>query len=250
MRLSWMPDGRLLYTSMANGWQQVWRAEADGRDPRQLTVDGLNTDPVATPDGRVIVFASIRGDRRHLWRMDSDGANARQITHGAGETGPQITPDGRFVVYNATTDFTLWKIPIDGGEPTRLSATYAREPAISPDGSLIAVNVRDRQARQQWKIVLLPIDGGPQRGLFDRQRGDYQTMELAWTPDGRAVTYEVSHDGVSNIWSQPIAGGQPERLTQFTADYIYGLAWSRSSHQLAVVRGDWDSDLVLLSLGR
>jgi Tol biopolymer transport system component len=250
MRLSWAPDGRMLYTSMASGSEQIWRARADGTSPQQLTREGVNTDPVATPDGRAIVFVSIRGDVRHLWTMDADGRNARQLTDGSGETKPQVTPDGQFVVYNATTDFSMWRVPLAGGTPVRLTDSYAREPAVSPDGSLIAYNLRDRQAAQQWKIVVIPAGGGPPRKIFDRQRGDYQIMELNWTPEGRSITYEVSHRGVSNIWGQPLDGGTAAQLTHFTADYIYGFAWSRLDNQLAVVRGDWDSDVLLLSLRR
>jgi Tol biopolymer transport system component len=250
IRLCWTPDDQLLYTSTASGTSQIWRARPDAIHPQQLTTDGENTDPVTTPDGRVIVFASVRGGLKHLWRMDADGGRARQITTGGGEMKPQITPDGRFVIYNSTTDSTIWRVPIEGGTSTRLASGFAREPAISPDGALIAYTFAYPEAPQQWKIAVMPADGGPPQKVFDRQRGPFQTFELSWTPDGQALTYAIAKGSAENIWAQPLAGGPPERLTNFTADYIYGFAWAPGGTRLAVVRGDYDSDILLLSLRR
>ena len=171
--------------------------------------------------------------------MDTNGVNARQLTNGNGETEPRITRDGQWVVYNSTTDWTLWKTPVTGGAPMQLTKTFAREPALSPDGSLIAYNFRDTHASPRWKIAVIPSGGGTPLKVFDRQRAEYQTFELNWTPDGRAITYEANQGGVSNIWSQPLAGGPPQRLSDFTTDYIYGFAWALDRRQIAVVRGAW-----------
>jgi Tol biopolymer transport system component len=208
----------------------------------------VNTDPDVSPDGRAIVFASTRSGPQHIWRMDDNGANARQLTTGAGEARPRFMPDGQSIVYNSTTDFAIWRLPVAGGVPIRLTDGYARDPTPSPDGAFIAYTFRDKQAAQQWKIAVMPAGGGPPVRIFDRHRADFQTFELGWTRDGRALTYEAAEEGVSNLWSQPLAGGPPARLTDFTTDYIYGFAWSDDGKQLAVVRGAWDRDVVLFSL--
>lgn len=44
---------------------------------------------------------------------------------------------------------------------------------------------------------------------------------MRWKPDGRAVTYIARQNGLSDIWSQPIDGGEPKRLTNFKADEIF-----------------------------
>lgn len=41
-------------------------------------------------------------------------------------------------------------------------------------------------------------------------------------------------------------GGAPHLVTSFTADRIFSYDWSRDGKQLAVVRGAWTSDMVLL----
>lgn len=68
---------------------------------------------------------------------------------------------------------------------------------------------------------------------------------IQWSPDGRALTYVDVRKGVPNIWSQPVDGSPPRQITDFTSDLIYSFAWSRSG-DLALARGAWNSDAVLI----
>jgi Tol biopolymer transport system component len=70
---------------------------------------------------------------------------------------------------------------------------------------------------------------------------------LPWTPDGRAISYIDVHDGVSNVWSQSLAGGPPKQITTFKSGIIYRHAWSRDGKTLVLSRGDVSSDAVLIS---
>jgi Tol biopolymer transport system component len=72
----------------------------------------------------------------------------------------------------------------------------------------------------------------------------YDDSPPKWTPDGRALTY--TDTGRSNIWLQPVAGGEPRKLTDFANDLIFGYEWSPDGKRLAVVRGIWERDLVLI----
>jgi hypothetical protein len=57
------PDGRVVYfSSDRSGRWQLWRVNADGSDPEQLTHDGAsNTHPYPSPDGRSIAFLTFDG---------------------------------------------------------------------------------------------------------------------------------------------------------------------------------------------
>ena len=68
-----------------------------------------------------------------------------------------------------------------------------------------------------------------------------------WTADGSALVYAVGRGGVSNLWAQPVDGGPPKQLTNFTAERIFGFGLSRDGRQLALSRGTWSSDVVLIS---
>jgi Tol biopolymer transport system component len=73
-------------------------------------------------------------------------------------------------------------------------------------------------------------------------------LTLEWTPDGKAITFLVAgRNGPGNIWAQPIAGGPPLQLTNFTSDKLVNDTWSKDGKQLAFVRATQVSDVVLIS---
>jgi Tol biopolymer transport system component len=138
----------------------------------------------------------------------------------------------------------LGKVPLDGGDPVKLTDKASYAPVLSPDGKLIACNYRP-QAGAPIQIAVISIDGGlpiktfPIPGANDRA--------IRWTPDGRSLAYTVTKDGVSNIWIQPLAGGSPKQLTEFTSHQIYDFAWSRDGRYLALSRSVVVSEVAMIS---
>jgi Tol biopolymer transport system component len=127
---------------------------------------------------------------------------------------------------------------------------FATLPTVSPDGKLIACYYGDPQTRAT-KLALLPFEGGDPVKLFDLPSSaiseDSELRQLVrWTPDGRAVTYLIMRGLVSNIWLQPVDGGQPRQLTDFKAGRIFSFDLSRDGKWLALARGNVDNDVVLI----
>src|SRR5262245_14914213 len=245
--LDWTPDGRLVYASQASGNVDVWIATADGKQQRQLTRDLLtDTTPVVTPDGRHIVFTSDRAGSRNIWRMEIDGGGLKQLTRKVFDVSPSLSPDGRWIVYSSSSggESSLWKVSIDGGEPEQLSSALAGRPVVSPDGKSIAGLFQDKKDGI-FKIALLPFAGGEPAFVEGVDRLDFSSHR--WSPDGRALTYIATRQGVSNIWSKPIDGGPARQLTSFTSDRIFRYAWSRDGKSLACERGMIINDAVLIS---
>jgi Tol biopolymer transport system component len=60
------------------------------------------------------------------------------------------------------------------------------------------------------------------------------------------LTYVETRAGVSNIWSKPIDGGPAKQLTNFKSDRIFLHDWSSDGKRLALARGAWSSDVVLI----
>jgi hypothetical protein len=67
------------------------------------------------------------------------------------------------------------------------------------------------------------------------------------SPYSRALIYILTRAGVSNLWSQPVDGGKPAQMTDFTSDQIFWLDYSRDHHQLACARGTQTADVVLIN---
>ena len=251
--LSWMPGGKIAYTSRESGSTDIWSMGQDGKDQKPLTAHAVtNLDPWATPDGRII-FSSTRRtvsrSLRSIWRMDTDGGNLKQLTGEQGGRFPQSSPDGRWVVFHSTRTgyLTAWKISIDGGEPVRLTDKWTSNPTVSPDGNLVACFYREDQPNAPTKVAIIPFAGGDPVKVLDLPRQSFTSdAGLRWTPDGHALTYIVTINGVSNIWSLPIDGSAAKQLTVFKTDQIFWFDWSRDGKQLALSRGTQTSDVVLI----
>lgn len=63
---------------------------------------GYDAEAVVSPDGRRIVFTSMRSGDLDLWTMDLDGSNLRQVTRAEGyEGGAFFSPDSKRLVYRS-----------------------------------------------------------------------------------------------------------------------------------------------------
>ena len=118
------------------------------------------------------------------------------------------------------------------------------EPAISPDGKWVACLTTESI---QPKIAVIPFSGGEAVKTFSVPEGANlgQGVHIHWTPDSRAIGYVNTVKGVSNIWTQPLAGGPPKQASQFTSGDIFNFAWSPKG-DLALARGAQSSDVVLI----
>jgi serine/threonine protein kinase/Tol biopolymer transport system component len=254
--VAWTSNNKIVYATLN---YDIWIADSDGGYARLLTVDEHNNRMVSvTSDNRYIIFESWRGggsagvSGSQIWRTDIDGSNPKRLTNGKGSnSSPTVSPDGKWVVFNSAISgkVTLWKIPIDGGEATQLTDEYSFVPAISPDGKTIACMFRSGYS-DPFKLAIIPFEGGQPKKEFDIIPGVnpfYYGRQLRWSPDGRALHIIVNRDGVDNIWSQPIEGGQPVKLTSFKSDRIFAFDWSRDGKQLVLARGNVTPDAVLIS---
>ena len=251
--LSWTPDGRIVFISNESGNLDLWIMNADGSNRRQLTTNmGYNTNPAVSQDGRLIVFSSNRSGQRQIWRMDVDGANPRQLTNGGLDSLPAITPDGRTVFYTSIVGAkpTLWKVSIDGGDAVKVSDHVAVAPAISPDGqsvSFLYPEAPDPLAPPN-RIGVIKTTGEWVNNFAFQPSGTISPY-AQWAPDGKSIIYNLSTNNVTNLWSQPLAGGPARQLTQFKDSLLTGFAWSRDGKTLVCTRGFLIRDAVLISEG-
>lgn len=241
--IRWTPDGKLAFTAFGNKNLEIYLREANGAEIKQLTVNaGTNWGNEVSSDNRYIVFGSDRTGDFHVWRMGIDGGNPVQLTNGSGEKFAEISPDGKWVVYTAFQDWTLWKVSIEGGEPVKIADTYARQSAISPNGKWIVY-----MASENNRHHVIPFAGGLPVKTFDLPPDAPQMQTVRWSPDSQSLQFIVKRSGVENIWQQPLDGGSPKQITNFTADRIFSYDWSDDGKMLAVIRGAWTADMILLS---
>lgn len=250
--VSWTPEGRIVYTSLASGNLDVWIMNADGSNPKQLTDDvAFDYQPVVTPDGRYLVFASTRASRINLWRTDLDGSNPKQLTTADTDTWFDLSPVGGWVVYTSRESGVskLFKVSLEGGSPVPLYDSPVSKPAISPDGKLIAC-LSSASPASQRQVILLPFEGGTPVKALESNFAHGNATSLHWTPDGRALLYVDGRQGSSNIWRLPIDGSAAQPATNFNdakLERIVSFDISRDGKQLIIARGSPNADVVLIS---
>lgn len=243
-------NGRVVYAAFSSGIAELWSADTNGGNRKQLTTGGgINMRPSVTADGLYVVYLALRAGLPHVWRMDIDGGNARQLTSGpAGEVSPTISRDGKSVVFQSRDDLKIWKVPIDGGAPAKINDNLSDQPSISPDGKLVVCYYREEQA-QPFRIGIFSLADGSLVKSFDppTQARIFEGRSLGWSKDGRLVLSIISLNGVSNIWAQPVDGGPPSVLTNFKTDQIFDFDWLAADGSLVMARGTVSSDVVLIS---
>ena len=245
--LAFAPDGRIVFSSFEGGQQDIWIMNADGSGRVRLTSDvHQDVHPAGSPDGKYIVFRSNRPDGAavlRLWRMNLDGTNAVQLAARV-DSPHDISSDSRSVIFGvwANEMQSLNRIPIEGGEPERLTDYAAWQPEVSPNGESIGSYFINAQNAQEGYAVMSAM-GGPPLRIFDFPGFQYEWVR--WAPDGKSLSHIGAPPDPSNIWLQPVDGGPPRKLTNFTTDYIFRHAWSLDGRTLGLVRGRPAFDVVL-----
>ncbi len=187
----------------------IWRVDADGSHPTQLTDGSVDRDPTCA--GNWVYF--YRGVE-HIWRVPLDGTGkaepvpATGVAHGfVVGRGMGISPDQKALVY------------------------------------LVELVTPDTQTGIE-KIALLDLATLKPPRLLDAN--PHVSGGVKFTPDGKAVAHPVRENGVDNIWLQPIDASPGRPITKFDAEQILSFHWSPDGKNLGILRGHTDSDVVLL----
>jgi Tol biopolymer transport system component len=240
--LAWLGEDRLVYGMLHGDLQQIHVTDVGSKSTRALTSGAAHREPAVSRDGRTIVVMRDEGTHTNLWRLDAETGRTQRLTEGQFEGMQSLTSDGSWVVYaSAQESIKLLKVPGSGGTPVELS----QKPAMCND-----ISLDDREAlcfvstpSGDLSPAILPLEGGEPRSI----PGLPPTAKyFRFGPDGRSITYLVSHEGADELWSLPMQGGKPRRLVRFAAVEIDRFAWSPGGTHLAVVKAVRSGDVVLL----
>jgi Tol biopolymer transport system component/predicted Ser/Thr protein kinase len=238
--LTWMPDGRLVYSTTASGLPQLWLSDADGANARQLT--SLNfpaTSPWSAPDGKWIYFTSYVKEGTCLFRIAPDGSGLQQLTTDGDARNGIVSRDGKTLYFTALKSGSprLMGVPSEGGQPQPVSSKYFRAVDISPDGTrLMGVVWSEAERRAVAGILSLKEDRL-------EQLTDLPNSALFLPDGGFAVVRRIQ--GKSVVMVRPATGGPERPLIPPHPDIIYGGAVSRDG-KVAFSRGQSTSDVVLI----
>ena len=246
---SFTSDGKLIFSSLMSGNAEIWSANADGTDQRQLTnhASGEST-PIGSPDGKLIFFASDRTGVLHLWRMNIDGTDARQLTKDDGGYPLAVSPDGRWVFYRSGLNGTIRKADSATGEEFAVAPDLGRRMTVSPDGQSIAFTKNDA-GTVSLHLYSIAEERIIKTFTIDQPRSTI--VQLEWTRDSRKLAYILTDDKRENgrLMQQDLNSASPVQIADLRGDSFAempALAMSADGRSFAVIRGNWKHDAVLI----
>lgn len=165
--------------------------------------------------------------KEDLWIAPTNGDKPIQITDTPEmELIPIWSPNGKMIsysIYSGGIRAGLYVAPASGGKATRMSDTFSKNFAWSPDSKGITV-VSD------GIISIVPLAGGKIQQIAKLKDLNLKSVfSLRWSPDGRHIACVGNHiekGGAGPIFIIPVEGGKATTLATNDTSYKYLLHWS------------------------
>jgi len=179
------PDGaRLAFTKGAD----IWVYDMSLKTQIRITSDAaIDADPIWSPDGRRITFASNRMGTMDIYERSADGTGAEVRLYGSSEPVRPMSwsPDGKilaFVKESQSTGDDIWLLSFSGEGQASASEFvstpfHERQPVFSPDGLWIAY-ISDESG--EFDVYIQSFNGAGQRRKLSTHGG----IEPMWHPKG------------------------------------------------------------------
>jgi len=207
----------------------LWIAGVDGSNVHRLTSDdGVESDPVFSPDGKLIAFSAQYDGNTDVFVVSSEGGVPKRLTwHPGADIVRGFTPDGSSVLFISSRFvftrryFQLFTVPINGGFPESLKIPNAYKATYSPDGKRLAYTPLGERFHQ-WKHYR----GGTVTTIWLYTFADHSVVKIP-QPDGRCndtdpmwigdvVYFRSDRNGEFNLFSYDINSKEIEQLTQYS----------------------------------
>ncbi|MCE2454232.1 MAG: PD40 domain-containing protein [Gemmatimonadetes bacterium] len=269
-------EGRYIWYAQRNGtWSynaifpqyQVWVYDRRSGVRTPMTNRyGSGFRPTLSPDGSLLAYGSREDADTGIRLRELDTGEERWLAYPVQRDdqestatmdvlpGYSFTPESDAIVLSYGGG--IWRVPIDGSDPTSIPFTVDAEIAIgpevefeypiedtpsftvkqirdatpSPDGSLVAFIALDR-------LHVANADGTGVRRLTSDEFGEFEPV---WSPDGSSVGYVTWDDdsGEGHIRSVDADGSQARVLTASAPAYYQQPAWSPDGARVVAIRSD------------
>ena len=191
----------------------IYTVNRDGSGLRRLTNYNVYTaEGVLSPDGRRIVFTSLKDGDLDIYTMNVDGTDVRRLTTTPGyDGGPWWSPDGTKIVYRAwhppdsagladyqgllaqrmvrPSRMELWVMNADGSGQRQITSLGGANfgPSWTPDGRRIVFSSNYKNPRSRnFELYLVNLDGSGLEQITHHEEFDGFPM---FSPDGKRLVW-------------------------------------------------------------
>ena len=215
----------------------IFSMNIGGTDLQRLTsTAGYDAEATISPDGRVIVFTSLRDGDLDLYSMKIDGTGVTRLTEEMGyDGGAFFSPDNTRIVYRANhpktdedrqtyrdllaqnvvepSNLEIFVMNADGSHKTQITKNGRSNfaPYFSPDGKRIiySSNVStppNHPGRPSFHLHMIEVDGSSSEQITFN--GNFNSFPM-FSPDGKQL-----------VWSSDRHTTKPHEFNIFLADWV------------------------------
>jgi TolB protein len=214
----------------------LYAVRIDGQEMQKLTsTPGYDAEATVSPNGKTIVWTSVKDGDLDIYAMDLDGTRVRRLTDDVGyDGGAFFSPDSKRIVYRAShpTDpaevsrykellaqqlvepgqLELFVMHADGTnkQPVTSNGASNFSPFFHPDGRRIIfssnVESRGEGGRPSFHLYLINDDGTGQERLTTE--GHFNSFPM-FSPDGKRL-----------VWVSDRNTKEPGEFNVFIADWV------------------------------
>jgi DNA-binding winged helix-turn-helix (wHTH) protein/dipeptidyl aminopeptidase/acylaminoacyl peptidase len=217
-----------------------------------VTSSGDVIDAVISRDGRYVAYVRSAFGNQGLWLRQLGGANPIQLISDAVVSyyGLAFAHDSASIYYVvrgaeplATPGGMLFQIPTLGGTPRRLGAVFDHQPAVSPDGRLLASLRASFDTPGRSALVVANADGSGLRSVFTPEPPEFVApgffVAPSWSPSGEEISLAIRDTAsvAARLATVNLATGVVRRFDPTFADAT-ATAWIPDGSGIAFIAAD------------
>ena len=235
------PDGQTIAFSYKG---DIFTVDANGGSAHQLTSNAAyDTQPVWSPDGKEIAFASSREGSMDIYVMGCDGGAPKRLTTDSGDEYPMAFRDNGHILFEANIMPTaksiifanrsfpqVYEVSTAGGRSHLFSAITMKDININANGDILYHDQKgyEDNFRKHHQSPITRDIWLYRQGKFSRLtnfKGEDRTP--VWSSDGKSYYYLSEEDSTFNVYKRNLDGSGEVQLTHYKGNPVRFLTSSR-----------------------
>ncbi|MFN2380888.1 MAG: hypothetical protein ABR519_11880, partial [Bacteroidales bacterium] len=208
----------------------IWKVPTAGGTAYRITaLEGMESLPVVSPDGKWIAFSGSADGNRNIYIVPANGGEITRLTwHSSNDDVDSWSWDSEKIYFTSgrMNSYSGWEVSVKGGTPVRLfsSAYWDNSHFITPDpvtGDLLFSESGESYRSNNRKRYI--GENNPDIKAYNRERKSfrqltsYEGKDLWPTVDKSGRLYFMSDQGTGEYNLFTLESGDRKRLTDFTS---------------------------------
>ncbi len=213
----------------------------------KVTDSGDAVSAAISPDGRYILNLMRSNGLASLWLRNVPTNSNTQVQPPADVyyNGLRFSPDGNYFYFvrsdpgNPELKF-LYRAPLLGGTPQKLTADVDSNITLSPDGKKFAFMRYDNPEPGKYRLIVQPAEGSEGENVLASGPSSQALYSPTWSPDGTMIVCGELH--AADVWQSLVAidarSGQQKVFFSSNVQFFQSPTWlPDGSGLLGLARG-------------